>query len=200
MGKLWSLWDLSWWNIIGTYCCLVSCHEGDFSCSACFETWGKLAACKLAVCWACRHQETIMPKHQQTKSHLTTNSCHLATKQWVHVSTASQSFIACISLFWFWRPKWITFTKSKFPVCKHFTWTADTSGERCRLFVAAVVCSDWMLRISSSIWNVSFDWLRSGAHNIPHNHLLILTYLHRHNSIASTCFTEAVDTKLVTSS
>ena len=92
--------------------------------------------------------------------------------QWVHVSTAVNkvvqilvdgSFIACISLFWFWRPKWITSTKSKFAV-------RMDSGHKWRLashnlLSLCCCCPDWMLRISSSVWNdlISFDWFRTGA-------------------------------------
>ena len=48
--------------------------------------------------------------------------------QWVHVSTTRRDiYCHIVSLSWFLRPKWITSTKRKFAVRKHFAWTADTS-------------------------------------------------------------------------
>ena len=68
-------------------------------------------------------------------------------------------------------------------------------------------CSDWMLRISSSVQNnlVSFDWFRTEAEHTTWPFINIDSYyyfnayfflnLHQHDSIVSTCLTEARDTK-----
>ena len=66
-----------------------------------------------------------------------------------------------------------------------FEWRLDSR----KLSSLCSGCSDWMLRISSSVRNnlVSFDWFRTGA---EHDHLLILTnYLHQNDSEVSTCST-----------
>ena len=58
-----------------------------------------------------------------------------------------------------------------------------------------------MLRISSSIRNnlVSFDWLRTGAEHTTRPFIdSYLPYLHRHDSVVFTWFTEARDTKTET--
>ena len=101
--------------------------------------------------------------------------------QWVHVSTATgrvlvlytghllHVFSGLVSL-----AVLMTSPTNKFAVRKQFAWTADTSGDWrvVRLSSLWCCCSDWMLKISSSVQNnlASFDWLRTEA-----DHLLILT-------------------------
>ena len=79
----------------------------------------------------------------------------------------------------YWRPKWITSTKSKFAVRKHFARTVDTSGVQpvvsCRLFVvAAVLIGCWESWIPYEIILLALIGSEQEP-NIPHDYLLILT-------------------------
>ena len=69
------------------------------------------------------------------------------------------------------------------------------SGSR-KLSSLCFCCYDWMWesRVPCEIFLLALIGSEQEP-EIPHDHLLILTYLHRHDSIVSTCFTEAVDTK-----
>ena len=80
--------------------------------------------------------------------------------------------------------------ESQFASCQ---WDRKLSSLCCR-------GSNWMLRISSSARNniVSFDWLRTGVEHTSRPFIDCYSYLHRHYSIVSTFFKEAVDKKILT--